>query len=49
MGEVFLQRKALLEPCGITPYDTDSWGAYTRHIDADAHQQDKRNTQQSDA
>jgi insertion element IS1 protein InsB len=25
---------------------TDYWGAYTRHIDADAHQPGKRNTQQ---
>jgi len=29
--EVFVQRKALLEPFGITRYATDSWGAYTRH------------------
>jgi insertion element IS1 protein InsB len=43
--EVFLQLKALLEPFGITRYYTDSWGVYTRHIDADAHQQGKRNTQ----
>jgi insertion element IS1 protein InsB len=42
--EVFLQRKALLEPFGITRYDTDSWGASTRHLDADAHQQGKRTT-----
>jgi len=44
--EVFLQRKALLEPFGITRYYTDSWGAYTRHLDADEHQAGKRNTQQ---
>ena len=36
--EVCLPRTALLEPCGITRYCTDSWGASTRHIDADAHQ-----------
>jgi insertion element IS1 protein InsB len=35
---VFLQRKALLELLGITRYYTDSWGAYTRHRKADAHQ-----------
>jgi insertion element IS1 protein InsB len=43
---VLLQLKALLEPFGIPRYYTDSWGAYTRHIDADAPQQGKRNTQQ---
>jgi insertion element IS1 protein InsB len=42
---VFLKRKALLEPFGITRYDTDDWGAYTRHLEADAHQPGKRNTQ----
>ena len=44
--EVFLKLKALLEPFGITRYYTDSWGAYIRHLDADAHQPGKRNTQQ---
>jgi insertion element IS1 protein InsB len=44
--EVFLQLKGLLEPFGITKYYTDYWGAYTRHLDADAHQPGKRNTQQ---
>ena len=44
--EVFLQLKGLLEPFGITRYYTDYWGAYTRHLDADAHQPGKRNTQQ---
>ena len=44
--EVFLKLKALLEPFGITRYYTDSWGAYTRHLDADEHQPGKRNTQQ---
>jgi len=44
--EVFLQLKALLEPFGITRYDTDNWGAYTRHLDADEHQPGKHNTQQ---
>jgi insertion element IS1 protein InsB len=44
--EVFLKLKALLEPFGIKKYYTDSWGAYTRHLDAVAHQPGKRNTQQ---
>jgi insertion element IS1 protein InsB len=43
---VFLQCKALLEPFGITRYYTNYWGAYTRHLEADAHQPGKRNTQQ---
>ena len=43
---VFLKLKALLEPFGITKYYTDYWGAYARHLDADAHQPGKRNTQQ---
>jgi insertion element IS1 protein InsB len=45
MDEVFLKLKALLEPFGITRYSTDSWGAYTRHLEADEHQPGKRNTQ----
>jgi insertion element IS1 protein InsB len=44
--EAFLQLKALLEPFGITRYHTDYWGAYTRHLDPDAHNPGKRNTQQ---
>lgn len=44
--QVFLQLKALLEPFGITRYDTDDWGAYTRHLNPDEHNQGKRNTQQ---
>jgi insertion element IS1 protein InsB len=43
---VFLKRKALLEPFGITRYYTDYWGAYTRHLDAAVHSPGKRNTQQ---
>jgi insertion element IS1 protein InsB len=43
--EAFLKLKALLEPFGITKYDTDYWGAYTRHIDMDQHVPGKRNTQ----
>src|SRR6266850_8565647 len=44
-NEVFLKRKALLAPFGITRYYTDSWGAYTRHLNADEQQPGKRNTQ----
>ena len=44
--EVFVKLQALLEPFGITRYYTDSWGAYTRHLDAEEHQPGKRNTQQ---
>src|SRR5919202_294973 len=47
--EVFLKLKALLEPIGIKRYYTDYWGAYTRHLDADAHQPGKRNTQKNRA
>jgi IS1 family transposase len=43
--EVFLQRKALLEPFGLTRYSTDYWGASTRHLDPDEHCPGKRNTQ----
>jgi insertion element IS1 protein InsB len=43
--EVFLQLKALLEPFGLTRYDTDYWGAYTRHLDPDVHSPGTRNTQ----
>jgi insertion element IS1 protein InsB len=42
---VFLQRKALLEPFGITRYYTDGWGAYERHVDAEQHTVGKANTQ----
>jgi insertion element IS1 protein InsB len=42
---VFLKRKALLEPFGITRYYTDYWGAYTRHLDAAVHSPGKQNTQ----
>ncbi len=45
-GEVFLPRKALREPFGLTRYSTDHWGAYTRHLDPDVHRPGKRNTQQ---
>src|SRR2546426_6597045 len=44
--EVFVQRKTLLEPFGLTCYSTDHWGAYTRHLDPDVPSPGKRNTQQ---
>jgi len=37
-----------LEPFGIKRYYTDDWGAYTRHLDADAPLPGKRNTQPSE-
>jgi insertion element IS1 protein InsB len=43
--EVFLQRKALLEPFGLIRYYTDHWGAYTRHVAPDMHSPGKQNTQ----
>jgi insertion element IS1 protein InsB len=45
--QVFLQLKGLLEPFGITRYDTDYWGAYTRHLDPDEHQPGKRLTRKT--
>jgi insertion element IS1 protein InsB len=44
--QVFLQLKALLELFGIKRYDTDYWGAYTRHLDPDEHPPGKRHMQQ---
>ena len=35
----------MLEPLGITKYDTDGWGAYERHLDAEQHHVEKENTQ----
>jgi insertion element IS1 protein InsB len=34
---VFLKLKALLEPFGITTFDTDGWGAYERHVEPEKH------------
>jgi insertion element IS1 protein InsB len=42
---VFVQRKALLEPCGITRSCTDGWGAYERHVEAEQHTVGKAHTQ----
>jgi insertion element IS1 protein InsB len=35
--DVFLRLKALLEPFGLTRYDTDGWGTYERHVNAEQH------------
>jgi len=43
--KVFLQRKTLLAPFGITKFYTDGWGAYERHLDAETHHVGKENTQ----
>ena len=42
---VFLELKALLQPFGITRFDTDGWGAYRRHLDPDKHTVGKQHTQ----
>ena len=44
--ELFVQLKTLLEPCGITRYYTDYWGAYERNLAPEVHSPGKRNTQQ---
>ena len=41
--KVFLQLKALLEPFGITPFYTDGWGAYGRHLEVQKHEVGKHN------
>src|SRR6266853_2316254 len=43
--EVYLQRKALLEPFVIRRFYTDGLGAYERHIDPAQHEVGKTNTQ----
>jgi insertion element IS1 protein InsB len=40
-----LQLKALWEPCGITRYYTDGWGAYERHLNAEQHEVGKQHMQ----
>ena len=40
-----MERKALLEPFGITRYFTDGWGAYERHLEAEQHTVGKAHTQ----
>ena len=43
--EVFLKRKVLLDPFGLTHYYTDKGGAYTRHLAPEQHTVSKRGTQ----
>jgi insertion element IS1 protein InsB len=43
--EVFVQRKVLLEPFGITRSFTDGWGAYERHVEAEQHTVGKAHAQ----
>ena len=43
--EVCSQLKALLEPFGLTRFDTDYWGADTRHLEPEVHGPGTRNTQ----
>ena len=43
---VFVALKALLEPCGITQYFPDGWGAYERHLAAEQHTIGKAHTPQ---
>src|SRR4029453_14520993 len=43
--ETFLKLKALLAPFGITPFYTDGWGAYRRHLDPAQHTVGKQHTQ----
>jgi insertion element IS1 protein InsB len=40
--DAFLALKALLDPCGITRYYSDKWGAYRRHLPAEQHTVGKR-------
>lgn len=43
--EVFLELKELLQPCGISRFYTDNWGAYSRHLEKQKHVVGKQNTQ----
>ena len=43
--EVLLRLQALLEPFGITRYDTDGWGTYERRVDAEQHTVGKEHMQ----
>src|SRR5262245_6253481 len=42
---VLLQLQALLEPYGITRFDTEGWGAYERHLDPAQHRVGKQDMQ----
>ena len=41
----FLRLQALLEPCGITTYAPDGWGAYARPLDAEKQHVGKEHPQ----
>jgi insertion element IS1 protein InsB len=43
--EVFLPLKEYLRPCGISRFDTDNGGMYTRHLAQDSHAVGKQHTQ----
>ena len=43
--DAFLALKALLDPCGVTRYYSDKWGAYRRHLPAEQHTVGKRSLQ----
>ena len=43
--DVFLRLQALWEPCGMTRFYTDGWGAYERHLDPAEHTIGKAHTQ----
>jgi len=42
---VFLELQSVLNPCGITRFYTDGWGAYERHIAPEQHVVGKQYTQ----
>jgi insertion element IS1 protein InsB len=43
---VFLALQVLLEPFGMTRYDTDKWGAYRRYLPPEQHVIGKRPMQE---
>jgi insertion element IS1 protein InsB len=43
--EACLRLQQLLEPFGITTFDTDGWGAYERHLDPAQHEVGKEHSQ----
>lgn len=44
-----MERKALVEPFGLTRSCTDGWGAYERHVEAEPHTVGQATTQQSES
>lgn len=43
--DVLLPLPQLVEPCGISKFYTDGWGAYARHLNAEQQQVGKEKTQ----